>query len=674
MSEKDLVGLMIEESDTARPKRTGEGKDYRELAGYKKKPDKSKMVDKVGKKKDSTSVEGGEDGSEPASKGGLDEQQDNGQQHGVVGEGAVGGTTLEESMETEVMTPEQFEAIMQAQRDELKASEDRQRQAYQCQQLEDMKLKIAQANEKAAAAAWQAEQIKVQATLLAQEEEIRKLKAQQLQEQVKGKQEELHRLRTSIPEKGPDMGEKPSPTPVVTPVTTPAQPALTAAQMIKNRLPYVSVEQAGGDATLASLGYTREMWVNILDKMREEEIAKEADIKRTRFVQETGFQAPDNVTPEMIHDMLLKLEGHRTRLEFEEHMGGARLKEPPFSGTPTQRWEQLRARIEESKAREENKDIVFVQQKARDLMETHKKLVEDIQCRANIRNQPVASAPATATPTPTPVGGPPTSQPLTGWQHLYNLNMATDAAMQQAGQPTTTITQAYEGKNINRNPLGIDTSFQYGMPEKGEDSNKSKMTEGTGTNAKEVKDSKVKSGKFAKSHTELLRQEVWPHSAISKKYSKCPTFDNMDFEQFVAGEAKIIYSMYIKEHAKDRALGRLRVLILIAHWMCKTRNWSAIRAVYESIIEEVKLGDQDWTDDFSGHETVLPTCGPVAVNGNASNKDKNDLSKKTADIYWCKAYQTGACDQSPPHMVQIKQDEPPVPVLHICASCWNTQC
>ena len=59
MSEKDSTGLVIEESDTARPKRTGEGKDYRELAGYKKKPDKSKMADKVGKRKDSTSTEGG---------------------------------------------------------------------------------------------------------------------------------------------------------------------------------------------------------------------------------------------------------------------------------------------------------------------------------------------------------------------------------------------------------------------------------------------------------------------------------------------------------------------------------------------------------------------------------------------------------------------------------------
>ena len=131
--------------------------------------------------------------------------------------------------------------------------------------------------------------------------------------------------------------------------------------------------------------------------------------------------------------------------------------------------------------------------------------------------------------------------------------------------------------------------------------------------------------------------------------------------------------MHVREANQDRAMGRLRVLILIAHWLCKTRNWHSIRSVYESIIEEVELGERDWMDDFSGHETVLPACGPALVNGvSGGTKDrKDDGNKKGAEIYWCKAYQSNTCDQTSPHMIQIKQDEPPVPALHICATCWN---
>ena len=109
------------------------------------------------------------------------------------------------------------------------------------------------------------------------------------------------------------------------------------------------------------------------------------------------------------------------------------------------------------------------------------------------------------------------------------------------------------------------------------------------------------------------------------------------------------------------ATGRLRVLTLICHWMCKCRDWSTIRGLYESIIEEVEAGDCSWTDDFSSYETMIPQ--PM-VN---EIKEK----KKPSEVYWCKQYQTGQCDKSSPHMTTIRMDEGPVPVIHICAQCWN---
>ena len=82
-------------------------------------------------------------------------------------------------------------------------------------------------------------------------------------------------------------------------------------------------------------------------------------------------------------------------------------------------------------------------------------------------------------------------------------------------------------------------------------------------------------------------------------------------------------------------------------------------------MEDIESGESLWQDDFSSYETMIPNS--VAVVNTLVSENK---AKKT-DIYWCKAYQTGGCDLQSPHMAVLKTDNPPVPVLHICASCWN---
>ena len=230
MSEKDTDCLTQEEQDAGRPKRSSENKDYRELAGLKKRTEKTKMVDKFGKRKDdSTLGSGGADEDKP-SEGGTEEaiMQEHKKVEETVGvEGAVGGPTPMEGDESaEVMTPEQFEMVMAAQREQLKLVEDRQRQAQQIQQLADMKHKIAQAKEQAQAAQWEAQQIQRQAQLFEQQSEIRKIKTQQLEQQIREQEEELARLRGNIPEKGLDMGEKPPTGPLA-----PSMPAPIGAPM-----------------------------------------------------------------------------------------------------------------------------------------------------------------------------------------------------------------------------------------------------------------------------------------------------------------------------------------------------------------------------------------------------------------------------------------------------------
>ena len=47
---------------------------------------------------------------------------------------------------------------------------------------------------------------------------------------------------------------------------------------------------------------------------------------------------------------------------------------------------------------------------------------------------------------------------------------------------------------------------------------------------------KVKSGKYAKCNANLIREECWPHIAVLKRSTKRVSFDQSEFEAFVAGE------------------------------------------------------------------------------------------------------------------------------------------
>ena len=209
----------------------------------------------------------------------------------------------------------------------------------------------------------------------------------------------------------------------------------------------------------------------------------------------------------------------------------------------------------------------------------------------------------------------------------------------------------------NQHPLHINSKFDYNI--KAEGSNMNRECDCATTRPK------VKSGKYAKNSSTIIKQEDWPHNAVSKKYAKRTSFEQMDFETFVAGESKIIFSMLATGRRKEgfrEGLGRLKVLMLMSHWMCKNRDWSMLRSLFESIMDEVESGDCQWYDDFSSYETMIP---PQAVT-----VEHLDRKPKSTEVYWCKAYQSNSCDQKSPHMAVIKSEEAPVPVLHICALCW----
>ena len=218
-----------------------------------------------------------------------------------------------------------------------------------------------------------------------------------------------------------------------------------------------------------------------------------------------------------------------------------------------------------------------------------------------------------------------TALPLSGIEHLKRLNLVpkdfgiTEDRAAEAEREMERVLR--QDQNSKSNPLHIDTHFDFNVSYGMEDNIMKGAECGCPTQ------SKVKLGKFAKSNVNIVRQEVWPHTAVSKKYTKRTSFDNLEFEAFVAGEAKIIYSMmHGDDNSNKLAIGRLRVLTLISHWQCKTKNWNLGKSLYESIIEEVELGEHEWTDNFSGYETMLPS---IVSTGNLTSQSVEKSRKVT---------------------------------------------
>ena len=174
----------------------------------------------------------------------------------------------------------------------------------------------------------------------------------------------------------------------------------------------------------------------------------------------------------------------------------------------------------------------------------------------------------------------------------------------------------------------------------------------------------IKSGKYAKNNISIKVQEQWPHMNVLRKYCKRTVFDQLEFDAFVAGETRIIASMTDGAQAR----GRLEFLSRVAHWLCRCKDWNVVRGLYEAVLESIELGEEDWLSNFSHYENVLPNT----IRVETKEKEKVDFKrreKEKPEIYWCKNFQKNSCTESSPHMSSIRPDEPPVPVLHLCAFC-----
>lgn len=279
------------------------------------------------------------------------------------------------------------------------------------------------------------------------------------------------------------------------------------------------------------------------------------------------------------------------------------------------------------------------------------------------------------------------SEAMTGVHHLNRLGLLPNYGIQEERDPSVTqLPTQDKGCGLGARPKevhGRDLWEHLSLAEeRGKDVNAPMHGLGLNVDAPGEKSDKVKvkSGKFAKSHQELQREESWPHLNVLRQYARRTTFDQMDFDVFVAGESRIILAMMHRNQA--RAVGRLKVLCKVGHWLCKCKDWSAVRTIYEAIIESVEMGDADWMSNFDVYESLLPPSPSVLANIKKIQEEqmqkekereskKRETENKKTEVFWCKEFQKGSCAEAGPHMAQLKPEDKPVWVAHICAMCWQ---
>ena len=253
--------------------------------------------------------------------------------------------------------------------------------------------------------------------------------------------------------------------------------------------------------------------------------------------------------------------------------------------------------------------------------------------------------------------------PEGGWERLRNAGLLTGVTARNFEAATAAAamnTEVAPPTQAEKKKLG-DTFQPGNQGAVGKEELKVLMCTGCDNMNERVK----VSGKYAKSNVKIKHQEQWPHLSVMRKYCKRTTFDNLDYETFVAGESRIIAALG-EGVEKD---GRIKLLCKVSHWYCKCQDWGAVKGLYEAVLESIELGEETWENDFGHYETMVP-CVKHTEKLSKEKTEHKEGKKDKVDLYWCKNYNKGTCTEKEPHMATLKNDET-VPVVHICAYCWQ---
>lgn len=79
------------------------------------------------------------------------------------------------------------------------------------------------------------------------------------------------------------------------------------------------------------------------------------------------------------------------------------------------------------------------------------------------------------------------------------------------------------------------------------------------------------------------------------------SFENLEFNLFIAGELEIVMSSNTSNAEKRRSFEFTQKLM----YLNSAYDYTAIKAVYAAILREIELGHSTWSDDFQYVESTV---------------------------------------------------------------------
>ena len=162
--------------------------------------------------------------------------------------------------------------------------------------------------------------------------------------------------------------------------------------------------------------------------------------------------------------------------------------------------------------------------------------------------------------------------------------------------------------------------------------------------------------------------------SIYVRHKKEINFDDMDFNQFVFGESRLINRNKIDQKEKET---RIHLMQRISKLNSKF-GFEVAKELYRDTLngieeKEFKWGnimeiqriEMDIKSDNIKFETGLDTEGKSKNSTKKISKDKNP------DIVWCKNFNFGRCTFQSHHKGKFNSEQ--VKKWHICKACWTNK-
>jgi hypothetical protein len=205
--------------------------------------------------------------------------------------------------------------------------------------------------------------------------------------------------------------------------------------------------------------------------------------------------------------------------------------------------------------------------------------------------------------------------------------------------------------------------------------------------------SKPSSGRAAKPESYIVKEIIWPHSAIEVQYTGSTfSYEQLDFPLLAAGEINIVLDPKVSSEERG---GRLQLLKAIAYYS-RNRSWSEVKNLHNAVLTQIEQNHRSWeniqfaelassvflanTASNSVKSGLAAQSGPArfpskgktfpksrgrAASGPASFSRANPFK---VDRFFCSDFNQGLCPHRDAHVGRLGESEKWLE--HFCATCY----